>query len=105
MRALPLIAALSACASRPDPVPAHEAGAVALLDVPFAEIVVPADNRGGVFPPDSVALGPWTVVAGTDGWQRWEAKLPVRVRSLFYFAPPEGMRVLDDAGERVKHYG
>lgn len=44
--------------------------------------------------PDAVpVLGPWRVVRTVAGVRTWEARLPVRLRALFFNNPPEDMRL------------
>ncbi len=37
--------------------------------------------------------GPWRLVSSIDGVRTWEAPLPIRTRSLFFFKPPPDMSV------------
>ncbi len=103
-RLAPLLwgAALS-CSAPPPTVGPGEGSATALLDAPLAELTLPADSRGGHAPASSAPLGPWVPLSATHGWQRWETSLPIRSRSLFFFAPPPGLAVLDAHGAPMPH--
>ena len=37
--------------------------------------------------------GPWRLVGSIDGIRTWEAPLPIRTRSLFFFKPPPDLSV------------
>ena len=97
---------LVSCATRPAPVPDDQARSVALLELPFAELSVPPDSRPeGRPPPDHIPLGPWVPVSGTHRLQRWQTRLPVRPRTMFFMAPPPtGMELLDAQGKPVTSF-
>lgn len=97
-----LAVVLTGCGTAPLAVPADKAGKpyALSLDVPFAELELPPDNRDGTVAPDRVPVtGPWTLLSGTDDSRTYKAALPVRPRALFFFKPPEGLQVFGPTGE------
>ncbi len=101
-----LMCLAAGCSSGPDrPPPSYDGVAISLSvdQVPFAELDVPGNSRpDGRAPEADVPIpGPWRMVATRDGRTTWEAPLPVRPRSLFFFRPLPGMAVLDPDGKRV----
>lgn len=99
--------ALSCREARP-PAVTDDAGPVWALsvDVPFAELELPPDNRPDHRPPpETIAVeGPWNLIASTDATRTYEAPLPVRPRALFFFKPPTGMKLVNAQG-RALAYG
>jgi arylsulfatase len=53
--------------------------------------------------------GPWRIVHTIDGVRTWEARLPVRPRTLFFHRPPAGMTLKrhqqQGPGETISHAG
>jgi arylsulfatase A-like enzyme len=95
-----------ACGEPPRPAPVDVPGVTYALsvDVPFAELVVPPDSRGGRAPAARFAVrGPWSVAFDDAKGATFEAPLPVRPRAMFFFRPPEGMRLLDAKGKGIPH--
>ncbi len=63
---------------------------------------VPQDSRGGVEPPEALTVrGPWILLRSSEGIHTFETKLPIRLRSLFFIHPPEGMTV-EAQGEALR---
>jgi arylsulfatase A-like enzyme len=102
-----LLLLLSCGGGRPPPIPAAEAHTYALaVDVPFAELAVPADSRDGRAPAADVpVLTDWELLQATQGAKTYDTRLPVRPRALFFFRPPEGMAVLDASGAEIPFGG
>jgi hypothetical protein len=76
------------------------------VNVPFAELSVPADSRPDGRPPqaDVPVLGPWQRVEGSEGDEDlYRAPLPVRPRILFFLRPIGAMQVLDARGREIPH--
>ena len=100
--ALPLLAG---CGSAPELAPAGVPAAQPLLLARHPELLttveLPADSRGGVEVPDRIPLqGPFLLRRTTKGVHSFEADLPIRLRSLFFIRPPDGM-ALHLAGDDV----
>ncbi|MBN1337504.1 MAG: sulfatase [Deltaproteobacteria bacterium] len=67
----------------------------------LVSLEVPQDSRDGVEPPEVVSIrGPWTLIRSDAGVHTFETPLPIRLRSLFFIHPPEGMTV-EAAGEQL----
>jgi arylsulfatase A-like enzyme len=108
---IPLPAMLAAgllaagCSSDPAPSvdPSSAEGAPPLLLARHPELLVslelPPDSRDGVEVPERIPVrGPFELRRSTDGVHSFEASLPIRLRSLFFIRPPDGM-TLHRAGE------
>ena len=55
-------------------------------------VQLPSDSRDGVPVPDRIPVrGPFMLRRTTDGVHSFEAELPIRLRSLFFIHPPDGM--------------
>ncbi len=78
--------------------------ALALTELPFAELELPSDSRGGVRPPPVVeVMGPFRPVGTTKkGMRKFEAPLPIRPRGLFFHKAEPYLR-LERAGRIVKY--
>ncbi len=105
LRLLPLIGALTlGCGSGEVRAPAAAPpGPAPLLLARSPELLVnlqlPSDSRGGRAVPERIPVqGPYRLRRTTDGVHSFEVPLPIRLRSLFFIQPPEGM-VLHAAGE------
>ncbi len=62
-------------------------------------VELPDDSRGGVDVPDRIPVqGPYLLRRTTGGVHSFETDLPIRLRSLFFIRPPDGM-TLHLAGE------
>lgn len=99
-----MLALWLACGGPPRPEAVDVAGRSWALsvDVPFAELDVPPDSRDGRAPSPKVpVLGAWKAAEDDDKGATYETALPVRPRSLFFFKPPEGMKLYDKAGKTV----
>jgi arylsulfatase A-like enzyme len=107
LRLLPLLGALTlGCGADeirapadapPGPAPALLARSADLL----VHIELPADSRGGVEVPERIPVqGPFRLRRTTDGVHSFEAPLPIRLRSLFFIRPPDGM-ALHVAGQEA----
>lgn len=91
---------------RPKPVPAVDAGPTLALsvDLPFAELSIPADSRGGLAPPADVTVqSEWKLTRGTSGSRTYVTDLPVRPRAMFFSNPPSGMALFDPEGKRITY--
>lgn len=104
LKRVALLAALaSGCGpfARPGPtVPPDEARSVALHALPFAELELPADSRGGEDPPERVVVGPWRYAGRSPGGlHTWSAPVPILTRSLFFHRPQPGMALIGPEGE------
>src|SRR5690606_20766428 len=77
-----------------------EARSVALHALPFAELDLPADSRGGEDPPDRVVVGPWRYAGRSPGGlHSWTTAVPILTRSLFFYRPQPGMTLRGPEGE------
>jgi arylsulfatase A-like enzyme len=100
---------LAACGGdgRPSAVSSAEAGPTLALsvDVPFAELEIPEQNRPlGRAPSEDVpVLGDWVLAEADSSRKVYEAPLPVRPRALFYMRPPTGMALLGKDGEELAY--
>ena len=66
-------------------------------------VELPADSRDGIPVPDRIPVrGPYSLRRTTSGVHSFEAALPIRLRSLFFIRPPDGMS-LHRAGEDDPH--
>ena len=98
LRLLPLLGALTVGCG-PDPVQAPAdapAGPAPVLLARHPELLVrvelPDDSRDGMAVPDRIPVrGPYRLRRTTSGVHSFEAELPIRLRSLFFIRPPEGM--------------
>ena len=65
----------------------------------LVHVELPADSRDGRDVPDRIPVrGPYLLRRTTGGVHSFEAELPIRLRSLFFIRPPDGMS-LHLAGE------
>ncbi|MEC8192080.1 MAG: sulfatase [Myxococcota bacterium] len=55
--------------------------------------LVLADQSRDAVPAHAPVQGPWRIVHSIDGVRTWEARLPVRPRTLFFHRPPSGMKL------------
>lgn len=98
---------LAACGPElpPEPIASDAARGLGLTAaVPTAELAVPEDSRAGSLPPSKIPLdGVWRLASSRGGLAVYQTDLPIRLRSLFFFDPPPGLRVLDEQGEPVPH--
>lgn len=90
---------------RPRPVTTADAPAIALSELPFAELEVPLDSRGGVEPPLKIPVeGPWKYVGSTrKDMHKYAAPIPIRPRGLFFHRPQPGSRLTTADGTEVKY--
>ncbi len=99
-------ALLAGCWGSGRPAPVDDGVALALgVDVPFAEIEIPAGNRpGGAVPATDIPLdGPWRALGPLKGMSRYEMDIPVRPRGLFFHTPQPGLELVDATGARVPY--
>ncbi len=104
-RLLPLLGAVAlGCGSDVVPVSADgTTGPAPLLLARHPELIssirLPADSRDGVPVPERIPVrGPFQLRRSADGVHSFETALPIRLRSLFFIRPPDGMS-LHRAGE------
>lgn len=91
--ALPLVAG---CDSASDPALEGVSASAPILLARHPELLraieLPADSRDGVEVPERIPVrGPFLLRRTTGGVHSFEADLPIRLRSLFFIRPPDGM--------------
>ncbi|MCB9762702.1 MAG: sulfatase [Alphaproteobacteria bacterium] len=68
------------------------------------ELALPASSRpGGVTTPEEALIqGPFKLVRVIEGVRVYEAPIPIRPRSLFFFKPLPGMEIAGPGGKRLR---
>jgi len=90
----------------PPAVPSDHAATLVLSEMPFAELVVPENNRpGGAEPPTAIPVeGPWHYAGTTrKDMHKYVAPVPIRPRGLFFHRPQPGMSLATSDGQPVRY--
>ncbi len=79
----------------PAGVPQEQARDLVLTSLPFAELTVPTDSRGGTEPPAEIPLrSTWRYTGESrQGMHKWATDIPIRPRGLFFHRPQPGMEL------------
>ncbi len=98
------ILTIAGCANRPAPVPSATSGDSVALSAgfPFLALELPPDSRDGRAPPERIVpAGEWIDQGQHNTHRDWTIPVPIRMRSFFFNAAPQGVSVVDTEGTPV----